>query len=83
MDFRTFLKQLEEHGQLARITAPVDLKHELANVAVNMERHHMPAPLFVSPRGAGMPVVAGVLASHQRIALALGCASHEIGRAHV
>ena len=78
MDLRTFLKQLEEHGQLARIKAPVDLKHELANVAVNMERRNMAAPLFTNPRGARMPVVAGVLASHQRIALALGCAPHEV-----
>ena len=78
MDLRTFLQRLESHGQLARIDAPVDLKHELANVAVNMERRGMPAPLFTRPRGASMPVVAGVLGSHQRIALALGCAPAEV-----
>jgi 2,5-furandicarboxylate decarboxylase 1 len=78
MDLRTFLRHLEAHGQLARIATPVDLKHELANVAVNMERRGMPAPLFTAVRGAGMPVVAGVLASHQRIALALNCAPHEV-----
>ena len=78
MDLRTFLKDLETRGQLARVSMPVDLKHELANVAVNMERRGMPAPLFTNVRGAAIPVVAGVLGSHQRIALALGCAPNEV-----
>lgn len=45
-DLRSFLQLLEDAGQLVRIKQPVNLEHELANVAAALERQAGPAPLF-------------------------------------
>ncbi len=91
-DLRSFLATLESIGQLARISRPVALTHELADVAAALERSGGPAPLFESPcrgaeeRGAfAWPVFSSGLARQERVAAALGCSplqvANEMGRA--
>jgi 2,5-furandicarboxylate decarboxylase 1 len=81
-DLRTYLEELERAGQLARVSRPVSLMHELADVAAALERSGGPAPLFEHPQGAapefGWPVFSSGLAQAGRVAVALGCSRSEI-----
>lgn len=77
-DLRSFLTVLAEKGQLATIEQEVSLIHELGSILATVERKNGPAILFKRPAGARMPVVGGLLASPERIALALACSLPEI-----
>jgi 2,5-furandicarboxylate decarboxylase 1 len=76
-DLRSCLALLEQHGQIAHIRQPVSLEYELGNVLAKLERQHGPAAYFHNT-GKEIPVVGGVLASLDRIALILDCATSEI-----
>jgi len=72
-DLRSFLAVLEAAGELARISTPVSLTHELANVAATLERRQGAAPLFECL--AEFPehkVFSSAVATQKRSALALG-----------
>ncbi len=77
-DLRSFLQALERAGQLARISKPVSLKHELADVAAALERRGGPAPLFAEVIDSPWPIVSSAVATQQRAALALGCQQSEV-----
>lgn len=77
-DLKSFLKVLEQNGELERIKKPVDLKHELGNVLMTLERKGMGAVLFESVSGHRIPVAGGLLGSPRRIALALDCGREEV-----
>jgi len=73
MDLRQFLKVLEAAGELQRITTQVDPKHELGAICkICNEKPNSPALLFENTKGNSIPVVGQLLASDQRVALALG-----------
>jgi len=73
MDLRQFLKVLEAAGELQRITTQVDPKHELGAICkVCNEKPNSPALLFENVKGSSIPVVGQLLATDQRVALALG-----------
>jgi len=73
MDLRQFLKVLEAEGELQRITTEVDPKHELGAICkVCNEKPNSPALLFENVKGSSIPVVGQLLATDQRVALALG-----------
>jgi UbiD family decarboxylase len=70
---REFLDLLEECGELRRVAARVDPQHEIGAICkVLNERPDSPAVLFENVAGSTLPVVAQLLASNRRIALALG-----------
>ena len=48
-DLRTFIDALEDAGQLARISQPVSMQHELADVGAALERSGTAAGLFERP----------------------------------
>ncbi|HEY3316755.1 MAG TPA: UbiD family decarboxylase [Bacillota bacterium] len=77
-DLRSFLKVLEDVGQLTRIDREVDLHDELGAVLQALERAGLGAGYFSRVKDRSMPVVGGLLGSVDRIALALGCAKPEI-----
>ena len=53
MDLRQFLKHLEAEGELQKITAPVDAKHEIGGVCkILNERPGSPAVLFENVKGS-------------------------------
>jgi 2,5-furandicarboxylate decarboxylase 1 len=70
-DMRAFLDRLEQAGELGRVAVEVDPDHELGAVAYHAVRHDGPALLFESVRGHGVPLVANLLATRQRMAIAL------------
>ena len=45
-DLRSFLDVLTQHGQLSRISKPVSIIHEAADVGATIERTGVAAPLF-------------------------------------
>jgi 2,5-furandicarboxylate decarboxylase 1 len=77
-DLRSFIEILEEAGQLARITKPVSLVYELADVTATLVRRGGGAALFENVEGSPWPIFAGGVANQKRAALALGCKEEEI-----
>jgi 2,5-furandicarboxylate decarboxylase 1 len=77
-NLRTFIQVLEEAGQLVRVTKPVKLTHELADVAATLVRSGGGAPLFENVEGSDWPVFASGVANQKRAALALGCKETEV-----
>jgi UbiD family decarboxylase len=77
-DLRQFLKKLEAHGKLHRITKPVDKDWEIAAVSKvafeTIPELRRPALLFEKVIGYDMPLVLGALgASREIYCLALEC----------
>lgn len=70
-DLRQFLGKLEEVGELARVSKEVDSEFELAAICRKMELLGGPAILFEKVKGYDMPLVANILGSQNRVALAL------------
>ncbi|MBE3637247.1 UbiD family decarboxylase [Mangrovicoccus algicola] len=69
--FRSFLAQLEQANELAEIATPVDPDgFELAAIA--SATHDGPATIFTDTGATGIPVVANILNSIDRVALGLG-----------
>jgi 2,5-furandicarboxylate decarboxylase 1 len=77
-DLRSFIEALEAAGQLVRITRPVSLTHELADVAATLVRSGVGAPLFENIEGCEWPVFASGVANQKQAAIALGCAESEV-----
>lgn len=78
-DLRDFLRQLETLGDLRRISTPVDTHLEITEISDRVLRVGGPALLFERPqtRGApaGMPVLANLFGTAQRVALGMGADS--------
>ncbi len=77
-DLRSYLSLLDGQGQLFRINKKVDLVHELADIAVTMQRHNKPACLFEKPSSGKWPVFANAVSTPGQAALALECKVDEI-----
>ena len=77
-DLRTFIDALEDAGQLARISQPVSMQHELADVGAALERAGTAAGLFERPEDSPWPIFSGGVASSRRVAIALGCQPTEV-----
>jgi 2,5-furandicarboxylate decarboxylase 1 len=77
-DLRSYITALAAAGQLARITKPVQLVHELADVAATLVRNGGGAPLFTNVTGSQWPIFSSGVANQKRAAIALGCAEDEI-----
>ncbi len=56
-DLRDFLQQLEQLGELKRITAPVNPNLEMTEICDRTLRAGGPALLFENPVGFGTPVL--------------------------
>jgi 2,5-furandicarboxylate decarboxylase 1 len=72
-DLRSYIAILEEAGQIVRVDRPVELVHELANVAAAIQRQGRGASLFMNPAGSDWPIFTGAVGSPELAALALGC----------
>jgi len=79
MDLREFLKKLEEEGELQRIKAEVDPKHEIGAICkILNEQSNSPALLFENVKGHTIPVVGQLLASDKRVTAALGLSQQNV-----
>jgi 4-hydroxy-3-polyprenylbenzoate decarboxylase len=70
-DLRGFLNQLEQRGQLRRITALVDPDLEIAEIANRLLQSGGPALLFENVKGAEYPVAVNVMGTVQRVCWAM------------
>ncbi len=71
-DLRGFLALLEKRGELKRVTAEVSPKLEMTEIADRVLRSGGPALLFERPAGHGMPVLANLFGTVERVAAAMG-----------
>ena len=77
-DLRSYLDALRAKGELAEIKKEVDPVHEIGSVIATLERKHGPAAYFSNVKGYSIPLTGGLLADHQKIAVALDCQTGEI-----
>jgi 4-hydroxy-3-polyprenylbenzoate decarboxylase len=70
-DLRAFLKQLDQRGQLRRISAMVDPDLEIAEISNRMLQRGGPALLFENVKGSPYPVVINAMGTVERICWAM------------
>jgi 4-hydroxy-3-polyprenylbenzoate decarboxylase len=73
-DLRSFLRDLEGDGDLARISVEVDPRLEVTEIVGRTVRDGGPALLFERVRGGSMPLAINVFGTERRMAKALGVA---------
>ena len=71
-DLRDFIEQLEQMGQLKRISQEVDTHLEMTEICDRTLRARGPALLFENPKGHQTPVLANLFGTPERVALAMG-----------
>ncbi|CAM3842028.1 menaquinone biosynthesis decarboxylase [Deinococcus frigens] len=71
-DIQSFMRLLEERGELLRVSAPVSHELEITEIADRLVKSGGPAVLFENVRGSEFPVVIGLMGTRERTALALG-----------
>ncbi len=71
-DLRSFIQLVEKRGQLRRITAPVEAKLEITEIADRMLRCGGPALLFENVKGAKFPVAVNLLGTVERVVWSMG-----------
>ena len=83
-DLRDFITQLEQRGELVRISQPVDPVLEMTEIADRTLRGGGPALLFENPKGYTIPVLANLFGTPKRVALGMGqdevSALREVGK---
>src|SRR6266566_8902295 len=70
-DLLDFIKALDKHGELKRISIEVDPVLEIAEFADRSVKSGGPALLFEKPKGSRIPVLINAFASMRRMELAL------------
>ena len=71
-DIQSFMRLLEQRGELLRVTTPVSRELEITEIADRMVKQGGPALLFENVLGSDYPVAIGLLGTKERVALALG-----------
>lgn len=83
-DLRDFIQQLEQRGQLKRVTEPIDPRLEMTEICDRVLRANGPAILFENPKGYATPVLGNLFGTPERVALGMGAESvdalREIGQ---
>lgn len=70
-DLRSFLRSLEERGELVRVRKPVDRRFELPALIAQLELQGK-AYIFENVIGASMPLFGGTLNRIERLGLCVG-----------
>jgi len=71
-DLRDFIAQLEQRGELKRISQEVDPNLEMTEIADRTLRAGGPALLFENPKGSDIPVLANLFGTPKRVAMGMG-----------
>ena len=71
-DIQSFVRVLEERGELVRVSTPVSRELEITEIADRLVKAGGPAVLFENVRGSEFPLVIGMLGTRERVALSLG-----------
>ncbi|MGO8683124.1 MAG: menaquinone biosynthesis decarboxylase [Thermoleophilia bacterium] len=78
MDLHAFVELLAREGELANITAAVDPRFEMAEIADRASKAHGPALYFARAKGSELPVLMNQFGSMRRLELALGSPLDEV-----
>jgi 4-hydroxy-3-polyprenylbenzoate decarboxylase len=71
-DLRDFISNLEQMGELKRISLEVDPVLEMTEICDRVLRAGGPALLFENPKGSDIPVLANLFGTPKRVALGMG-----------
>lgn len=71
-DLRDFIKQLEDKGELVRVTQEVDPNLEMTEICDRTLRAAGPAILFENPKGYTVPVLGNLFGTPERVAMGMG-----------
>ena len=71
-DLRDFIAQLEQRGELKRITVEVDPYLEMTEICDRTLRAGGPALLFENVKGSNIPVLGNLFGTEKRVALGMG-----------
>jgi 4-hydroxy-3-polyprenylbenzoate decarboxylase len=71
-DLREFLAELEQRGELKRVTAAINPDLEVTEIADRVLRQNGPALLFENPVDSKIPLLANLFGTTQRVAWAMG-----------
>jgi 4-hydroxy-3-polyprenylbenzoate decarboxylase len=74
-DLRDWVKALEKAGELRRVTAQVDPKLEITEIADRVSKAGGPALLFTDVAGSRLPVLINQFGTDRRMCMALGTES--------
>lgn len=74
-DLREFIRALEQHGELKRVSFEVDPHLEITEFADRSVKRGGPALLFEKPKGSAHPLLINAFASENRMRIALEVAS--------
>jgi len=74
-DLRDFIKQLEQKGELKRITQEVDPYLEITEISDRVLKAKGPALLFENVKGNSMPILANLFGTPDRVAMGMGADS--------
>lgn len=78
-DLQSFLRELESHKELKRVSVEVDPELEITEIVTRVVREEGPALLFEKVKGSPYPLVINLFGSMKRIELALGCPPAKLG----
>lgn len=71
-DIQSFLRLLEERGELIRVREPVSRELEITEIADRLVKAGGPAVLFEQVKDSPFPVAIGLLGTRERVAVSLG-----------
>ena len=77
LDLRDFLENLEQLDELRRISTQISPELEMTEICQRLVQCSGPAVIFERPTGYAIPVVANLLGTQRRVALAMGVESTE------
>ncbi len=76
-DLREFLVQLENKGELKRITTEVSPYLEMTEICDRLLKSEGPAVIFENPKGHNIPVLGNLFGTPKRVAMGMGQESVE------
>ncbi|MBZ0105988.1 MAG: 4-hydroxy-3-polyprenylbenzoate decarboxylase [Sulfuricella denitrificans] len=83
-DLRDFIAQLEQQGELKRISTEIDPRLEMTEICDRVLRAEGPAILFENAKGHSIPVLANLFGTPKRVAMGMGedsvAALREVGK---
>lgn len=71
-DLHKFIEELEQHGELKRISTEVSSDLEITEITDRVSKAHGPALLFEKVRGSKYPVLINTMGSYKRMSMGLG-----------
>ena len=71
-DLRDFIRQLEQQGELKRISVEVDPYLEMTEICDRVLKQGGPAILFENPKGSTIPILCNLFGTTKRVAMGMG-----------